>query len=102
MTDPRGSRRNRPDAGRDEICGPCAGKGRHDPDVFRRQFWIVLLLTIPVVVWSHEVMVWLGYTAPEFPGSDGCRRSSARSSSPMAAGSSSRAPAPSWVTSSRA
>lgn len=41
----------------------------HDPDVFRRQFWIVLLLTIPVVVWSHEVMMWLGYTAPEFPGS---------------------------------
>ena len=42
----------------------------HDPDVFRRQFWIVLLLTIPVVVWSHEVMMWLGYTAPEFPGSE--------------------------------
>ena len=41
----------------------------HDPDVFRRQFWIVLLLTIPVVIWSHEVMMWLGYTAPEFPGS---------------------------------
>jgi Cu2+-exporting ATPase len=42
----------------------------HDPDVFRRQFWIVLLLTIPVVIWSHEVQMWLGYTAPEFPGSD--------------------------------
>ena len=42
----------------------------HDPDVFRRQFWIVLLLTLPVVIWSHEVMMWLGYTAPEFPGSE--------------------------------
>ena len=42
----------------------------HDPDVFRRQFWIVLLLTVPVVVWSHEVMMWLGFTAPEFPGSE--------------------------------
>jgi Cu2+-exporting ATPase len=42
----------------------------HDPDVFRRQFWIVLLLTIPVVIWSHEVQMWLGYTAPVFPGSD--------------------------------
>src|SRR5687767_2437816 len=42
----------------------------HDPEAFRRQFWVVLLLTIPVVVWSHEVMMWLGYTAPEFPGSD--------------------------------
>jgi P-type Cu2+ transporter len=42
----------------------------HDPEAFRRQFWIVLLLTIPVVIWSHEVQMWLGYTAPEFPGSD--------------------------------
>jgi Cu2+-exporting ATPase len=33
----------------------------HDPDVFRRQFWVVLALTIPVVIWSHEVQMWLGY-----------------------------------------
>jgi P-type Cu2+ transporter len=42
----------------------------HDPEVFRRQFWIVLLLTIPVVIWSHEVQMWLGYAAPIFPGSE--------------------------------
>jgi Cu2+-exporting ATPase len=42
----------------------------HDPDAFRRQFWIVLGLTIPVVIWSEEVQGWLGYTAPTFPGSD--------------------------------
>jgi Cu2+-exporting ATPase len=42
----------------------------HDPDVFRRQFWIVLALTIPVVIWSHEVQMWLGYSAPAFPGSE--------------------------------
>ena len=42
----------------------------HDPEVFRRQFWIVLLLTIPVVIWSREVQDWLGYTAPSFAGSD--------------------------------
>ena len=42
----------------------------HDPEAFRRQFWIVLLLTIPVVAWSHEVQMWLGYTAPAFPGSE--------------------------------
>jgi Cu2+-exporting ATPase len=41
----------------------------HDPDVFRRQFWIVLALTIPVVAWSREVQDWLGYVAPAFPGS---------------------------------
>ncbi len=42
----------------------------HDPDVFRRQFWVVLLLTIPVVVWSESVQEILGYAAPAFPGSD--------------------------------
>jgi P-type Cu2+ transporter len=42
----------------------------HDPDAFRRQFWVVLLLTLPVVVWSGEVQMWLGYVAPTFPGSD--------------------------------
>jgi Cu2+-exporting ATPase len=42
----------------------------HDPDAFRRQFWIVLALTIPVVIWSEEVQAWLHYSAPTFPGSD--------------------------------
>ena len=42
----------------------------HDPDAFRRQFWIVLALTIPVVIWSAEVQEWLGYQAPVFPGSE--------------------------------
>ncbi|HET7636593.1 MAG TPA: hypothetical protein VFK93_02835, partial [Candidatus Limnocylindria bacterium] len=42
----------------------------HDPEVFRRQFWIVLILTIPVVVWSRQVQELLGYTAPVFPGSE--------------------------------
>jgi Cu2+-exporting ATPase len=41
----------------------------HDPNVFRRQFWIVLLLTFPVVIWSEEVQHWLGYRAPTFIGS---------------------------------
>ena len=42
----------------------------HDPDAFRRQFWVVLALTIPVVAWSEEVQHWLGYMAPTFPGSE--------------------------------
>jgi Cu2+-exporting ATPase len=41
----------------------------HDLDVYRRQFWLVALLTIPVVIWSAEVQAWLGFTAPVFPGS---------------------------------
>jgi P-type Cu2+ transporter len=42
----------------------------HDPDAFRRQFWIVLALTLPVIFWSTEVQEWLGYQAPSFAGSD--------------------------------
>jgi Cu2+-exporting ATPase len=42
----------------------------HDPEAFRRQFWVVLFLTIPVVIWSAEVQDWLGYLAPSFAGSD--------------------------------
>jgi Cu2+-exporting ATPase len=42
----------------------------HDPEVFRRQFWIVLALTLPVVFWSAEVQDWLHYQAPTFPGSE--------------------------------
>jgi Cu2+-exporting ATPase len=40
----------------------------HDPAVFRRQFWIVAALTIPVVIWSEEVQRWIGYRAPDVPG----------------------------------
>jgi Cu2+-exporting ATPase len=39
----------------------------HDPEAFRRQFWVVLALTIPVIIWSAEVQHWLSYTAPTFP-----------------------------------
>ncbi|MDP9243672.1 MAG: heavy metal translocating P-type ATPase, partial [Chloroflexota bacterium] len=42
----------------------------HDPEAFKRQFWIVLALTIPVVIWSAEVQHWLGYAAPAFTGSE--------------------------------
>src|SRR5690606_25211171 len=33
------------------------------------RFWLSLLLTIPTLIWSDLVQGWLGYTAPEFPGS---------------------------------
>jgi P-type Cu2+ transporter len=41
----------------------------HSVAMFRDKFWLSLLLTIPVVVWSREVQHWLGYAAPTFPGS---------------------------------
>ncbi len=42
----------------------------HDPEMFRRKFWLSLALTVPVVFWADMVQDWFGYTAPEFPGSN--------------------------------
>jgi P-type Cu2+ transporter len=33
----------------------------HDPEVFRRKFWLSLVLTVPVVLTSGMVMDWFGY-----------------------------------------
>ncbi len=38
--------------------------------MFRRRFWISLLLSIPVLIFSPALQDWLGYTAPTFPGSE--------------------------------
>jgi len=42
----------------------------HDPEAFRQKFWLSLILTIPVVLYSEMVQEWLRYSMPEFPGSD--------------------------------
>ena len=39
----------------------------HDPEMFRRRFWISLLLTIPLIVTSETVMEWFNYEL-DFPG----------------------------------
>ncbi|MFI0794384.1 heavy metal translocating P-type ATPase [Micromonospora rubida] len=39
----------------------------HDPEVFRRKFWLTFALTVPIVVTSHMVMDWFGYSL-DFPG----------------------------------
>lgn len=41
----------------------------HDPEMFRRKFWLSLLLTLPIVATSHMVMDWFGYSL-DFPGID--------------------------------
>ena len=41
----------------------------HSVAMFRDKFWLSLLLTIPVVIWSADIQQWLGYSAPTFPGS---------------------------------
>ena len=43
-------------------------------DVYRRRFWITLILAVPVVVYSEMIQDWFGFTAPQFPG-DGLMRS---------------------------
>ncbi len=52
-------------AGHDEG-GTHGGHGNHAAD-FQRRFWLSLLLTLPVVLTSHMVMDWLGYSI-DFPG----------------------------------
>ena len=42
----------------------------HSVAMFRDKFWLSLVLTVPVVLWSPDPQAWLGYTAPSFPGSD--------------------------------
>ncbi len=37
---------------------------------FRRLFWVCLLLSLPVLLYSQSIQNWLRFTAPEFPGSD--------------------------------
>jgi Cu2+-exporting ATPase len=39
----------------------------HSVAMFRDRFWLSLLLTVPILIWSEMVQDWLGYTAPAFP-----------------------------------
>jgi len=36
-------------------------------EMFRRKFWVSLLLSIPVLVYSPMLQEWFGFTAPDFP-----------------------------------
>jgi P-type Cu2+ transporter len=40
----------------------------HSIAMFRRKFWLSLVLTIPTLVWGHMLQRALGYTAPHFSG----------------------------------
>ena len=49
------------------------GPGRHaghDINVLRKRFWVTLILTIPVVLYSTGIQRLLHFTAPRFPGSE--------------------------------
>jgi P-type Cu2+ transporter len=40
----------------------------HSVAMFRDKFWLSLALTIPVVLLSHDIQEWFGYSIPMFPG----------------------------------
>lgn len=44
--------------------------GHHDPAIFKRQFFICLALTIPILYFSAQLQEWLGYEAIAFSGSN--------------------------------
>ena len=56
--------------------GGHGGHGGHDKHaghsvaMFRDRFWLSLVLSIPIVLYSHMVQEWLGFTMPMFPGSN--------------------------------
>lgn len=52
----------REDAGHDKHAG-------HSAAMFRDRFRIVLLLTVPTLIWEPMLQEWFGYTAPQFVGS---------------------------------
>ena len=41
----------------------------HSVAMFKDKFWLSLLLTIPVLVYSEMIQHWLNFTPPAFPGS---------------------------------
>ncbi|MBI2844736.1 MAG: cadmium-translocating P-type ATPase [Armatimonadetes bacterium] len=42
----------------------------HDVEVLKRKFWVALILTIPVLIYSEGVQMLLRFEPPGFPGSD--------------------------------
>lgn len=47
-----------------------SGHAGHSEEMFKRPFWISLILTIPVLAYAHLFQELFNYRAPSFPGSD--------------------------------
>ncbi|MEQ1736916.1 MAG: heavy metal translocating P-type ATPase [Rhodoglobus sp.] len=56
-------------AHRDDHAAHHGDHSAHDPAIFRRKFWLSLILTIPTLVFSMGLQDILGLTQPRFPGS---------------------------------
>ncbi|GII92880.1 copper-translocating P-type ATPase [Sinosporangium siamense] len=48
--------------------GAHGGHGDHAAQ-FRDRLWISLILTVPIIIYSHMIQEWFGFTPPHFPGS---------------------------------
>ena len=59
-----------PHAGHDDAAGGHDAHAGHSVAMFRDRFWLSVVLTVPVLVWSAMIQDWFGYTAPSFTGSD--------------------------------
>jgi Cu2+-exporting ATPase len=73
-TDQLSPNEHRQHAERDEHGGHGTGHGGHGGHgdhaaQFRDRFWLSLVLTVPVVLYSEMVQEWLRFTPPQFPGS---------------------------------
>lgn len=42
----------------------------HNPEMFKKKFWLSFVLTIPVLIFSQTIQDLFNYTAPTFPGSE--------------------------------
>ena len=49
-----------------------AGHGDHG-EMFKRRFWISLLLSIPVLIFSTTIQGWLNFSPPAFTGDESIR-----------------------------
>lgn len=52
-----------------DMAGMHGDHSAHDPAMFRRKFWLSLVLTIPTLVFSTGLQDILGLSGPRFPGS---------------------------------
>ncbi len=53
--------------------GGHGGHGKHaghSPEIFKRRFFICLVLTLPILYFSTQLQTWLNYQAITFPGSE--------------------------------
>jgi P-type Cu2+ transporter len=41
----------------------------HSVNMFKSKFWITFWLTLPVLMYSPTIQIWLNFSAPQFPGS---------------------------------